>query len=117
LFFLVRLLQARPHRHALMLLAGVTGCVLAGEVLTHLVRGEEHRLAEHVVPQGDQPRRLSELRRTSPGLILGVVQPGGVFLGVGEDPQVVSGDVLLVVEPNGTHHPRRHPSPARHTAD
>jgi voltage-gated potassium channel len=79
----------------------------AGELLTHLVRGAEHRLVEHIVEQGAQPRRLSEVRQARPGLILGVVQRGAaVSLGVAEDPQVGPGDVLLVVEPNGTPHHR-----------
>jgi voltage-gated potassium channel len=77
----------------------------AGELLTHLVRGEEHRLVEHVVEPGAQPRRLSEVRRTRQSLILGVVQRGAVVsLGVSEDPEVRPGDVLLMVEPNGFHH-------------
>jgi voltage-gated potassium channel len=75
----------------------------AGELLTHLVRGGEHRLVEHVVEQGAEPRRLSEVRKARQGLILGVVQRGAaVSLGVAEDPEVGPGDVLLVVEPNGT---------------
>jgi voltage-gated potassium channel len=78
----------------------------AGELLTHLVRGEEHRLVEHVVEKGAEPRRLSEVRRARQGLILGVVQRGAVSLGVVEDPEVGPGDVLLVVEPNGTTHHR-----------
>ncbi len=76
----------------------------AGELLTHLVRGEEHRLVEHVVEDGAQPLRLSEVRNARQGLILGVVQHGAVSLGVVEDPEVRPGDVLLVVEPNGYHH-------------
>jgi voltage-gated potassium channel len=73
----------------------------AGELLTHLVRGEEHRLVEHVVEDGAEPRRLSEIRSSRPGLVLGVVQRGAVSLGVIEDPEIGPGDTLLVVEPNG----------------
>jgi voltage-gated potassium channel len=80
----------------------------AGELLTHLVRGREHRLVEHIVEQGAEPCRLSEVRKARPGLILGVVQRGAaVSLGVAEDPEVGPGDVLLVVEPNGTPHHHR----------
>jgi voltage-gated potassium channel len=86
----------------------------AGELLTHLVRGQEHRLVEHVVQDGAEPRRLSEVRRARSGLVLGVVQRGAVSLGVAEDPEVGPGDILLVVEPNGTgnHRPIRRASPA-----
>jgi voltage-gated potassium channel len=79
----------------------------AGELLTHLVRGEDHRLVEHVIASDVQRRRLSEVRRAHPGLILGVVQRSGVSLGVSEDPEVGPGDVLLAIEANGTHHHRR----------
>jgi voltage-gated potassium channel len=78
----------------------------AGELLTYLVRGEDHRLVEHVVADGARRQRLSDVRQARPGLILGVVRRGSVSLGVGEDPEVGPGDVLLVVEPNGVH--RRH---------
>jgi voltage-gated potassium channel len=78
----------------------------AGELLTYLVRGEDHRLVEHVVANGAGPQRLSEIRQARPELILGVVRRGSVSLGVGDDPQIEPGDVLLVVEPNGVH--KRH---------
>lgn len=76
----------------------------AGELLTHLVRGEQHRLAEHVIADGAPRQRLSEIRHARPGLILGVVRRDGVSLGVSDDPEVGPGDVLLAVEPNGVHH-------------
>ncbi len=76
----------------------------AGEVLMHLVRGEEHRLVEHLVPPDAVTRPLSALRRDQAGIILGVVRPGGVSLGVIDDPEVGPGDLLLTIEPNGTHH-------------
>jgi voltage-gated potassium channel len=76
----------------------------AGDVLTYLVRGEDHRLVEHVVADGTGRQRLSDVRQARAGLILGVVRRGSVSLGVGEDPEVGPGDVLLVVEPNGVHH-------------
>jgi voltage-gated potassium channel len=76
----------------------------AGELLTHLVRSEDHQLVEHVVEQGAEPRRLSEVRMVQQGLILGVVTRGTVSLGVAEDPEVGPGDVLLLVKPNGGRH-------------
>jgi len=80
----------------------------AGALLTHLVRGEDHRLAEYVIEPDAPPRALSELRSTQRGLVLGVVRGGSVSLGVGEDPEVGPGDVVLVVEPNGHRHPGLH---------
>lgn len=76
----------------------------AGALLTHLVRGEAHRLAEYVVEPDAPARSLSEVRRMGRGLVLGVVHHGSVSLGVGEDPEVCPGDVVLVVEPNGHLH-------------
>ena len=75
----------------------------AGELLMHLVRGEEHRLAEHRIEAAARPRRLSALRMERSDLVLGVVRGASVSLGVSDDPEVQPGDYLLVVEPNGTH--------------
>ncbi len=75
----------------------------AGELLMDLVRGEQHRLAEHVIAADAESQPLSALRMARPELILGVVHAGTVSLGVSDDPPVGPGDILLVVEPNGTH--------------
>lgn len=83
----------------------------AGELLMHLVRGEEHRLVEHRVEAGQPPRPLSSLRAERHELILGVVQGSSVSLGVSDDPEVRPGDFLLVLEPNG-HHGRTRRQPA-----
>jgi voltage-gated potassium channel len=80
----------------------------AGELLMHLVRGEEHRLVEQVIEAGAEPQPLSAVRMARRELILGVIHRGTVSLGVAEDPEVAPGDVLLVVEPNGSHARRRH---------
>lgn len=81
----------------------------AGEVLMHLVRGEEHRLVEHLVPPDAVPRRLNALRQDHAAVILGVIRPGGVSLGVVDDPEVGPGDLLLTIEPNGIHHRSHRP--------
>lgn len=73
----------------------------AGELLMHLVRGEEHRLVERTVAAGTPPALLSEVRAVGGELVLGVVHGGSLSLGVGSDPQVVPGDLLLLVQPNG----------------
>lgn len=41
--------------------------------------------------------------------MLGVAGPDGVSLGVGDDPQVQAGDILLVVQGSG----KKDPRPAR----
>jgi voltage-gated potassium channel len=75
----------------------------AGELLMHLVRGEEHRLVEHRVDAGEPSRPLSSVRAERHELVLGVVQGSSVSLGVNDDPEVRPGDFLLVLEPNGHH--------------
>ncbi len=73
----------------------------ASELLMHLVRGEQHRLVERLVDRGAETQPLSAVRMARPELILGVVHEGKVSLGVGEDPEVAPGDMLLLVVPNG----------------
>ncbi len=75
----------------------------AGELLMHLVRGEEHRFVEHRVEASEPPRPLSSVRAERHELVLGVVQGSSVSLGVSDDPEVGPGDFLLVLEPNGHH--------------
>lgn len=72
----------------------------AGELLLHLVRGEEHRLVEVRVGADEGSRPLSAVRMARRELILGVVRGTSVSLGVGNDPEVLPGDLLLVVEPS-----------------
>jgi voltage-gated potassium channel len=87
----------------------------AGELLMHLVRGEQHRLAEYVIEAGAETQTLSAVRMQRRELILGVIHSGVVSLGVTDDPDVAPGDVLLVVEPNGVHTRHLHerePEPA-----
>ncbi len=80
----------------------------ASELLMHLVRGEEHRLVEHRVHADDPPRLLSAVRGDRHELVLGMVRGSFVSLGVGDDPEVRPGDLLLLVEPNGHRRRRRH---------
>jgi voltage-gated potassium channel len=80
----------------------------AGELLMHLVRGEEHRLVEHRIAAGEPPRLLSSVRAERHELVLGVVQGSSVSLGVTDDPEVGPGDFLLIIEPNGHRERRRH---------
>ena len=75
----------------------------AGELLMHLVRGEEHRLVEQRVAAGEPRRPLSSVRAERRELVLGVVQGSVVSLGVTDDPEVGPGDFLLLIEPNGYH--------------
>ncbi|HTX63627.1 MAG TPA: hypothetical protein VMD28_08290, partial [Acidimicrobiales bacterium] len=75
----------------------------SAELLMHLVRGEEHRLAEHRVEPEARPRPLSAVRAERRELVLGVVRGDWVSLGVTDDPMVQPGDYLLLVEPNGRH--------------
>jgi voltage-gated potassium channel len=79
----------------------------AGDLLVHLILGEHHQLVEHVVDKSAAPRRLSDIRKSRSELILGVVHAGVVSLGIGaDDPEITTGDVLLMVEPNGSQDPR-----------
>ncbi len=89
----------------------------AGELLMHLVRGEEHRLVEHRVETDQPPRLLSEVRGERRELVLGLVRGSFVSLGVADDPEVHPGDLLLLVEPNGHRGHRHHDGECRHGAD
>ncbi|MDA8309461.1 MAG: ion channel [Actinomycetota bacterium] len=77
----------------------------ASDLLMHLVRGEGHRLVEHVVGAEEPTRSLSAIRGERRELVLGVVRGSYMSLGVADDPEVQPGDLLLLVEPNGV---RRH---------
>jgi voltage-gated potassium channel len=71
----------------------------AGALLLRLLYSERHRLVEQVVPEASVSRPLSVVREERDELVLGVIHGGALSLGVGEDPDVSGGDVLLVVEP------------------
>jgi voltage-gated potassium channel len=88
----------------------------AGDLLLHLLRGEEHRLVEHQVEAGESRRPLSTVRAERHELVLGVVQGSSVSLGVTDDPEVGPGDFLLLIEPNGHHGRSRHEPAAEHRA-
>ncbi len=70
----------------------------AGDLLLELLESEQHRLVEQVIDEGAGPQSLSTLRDRRRELILGIIHDGKVSLGVGDDPEVKPGDVLLVVE-------------------
>jgi voltage-gated potassium channel len=76
----------------------------AGDLLLRLLSSEHARLVEQAVPADAKVRALSQLRAGRAELVLGVVKKGNdkVALGVGDDPEVGPGDVLLVVEPLAT---------------
>lgn len=71
----------------------------AGELLLELIDSERHRLVEVEADETAVGRPLSAVRSDREGLVLGLVRTGGVSLGIGEDPQIVSGDKLLIAEP------------------
>jgi voltage-gated potassium channel len=70
----------------------------AGELLLQLLSSEQHRLEELTVEPTAAARPLSAVRAERNELVLGVVHGDKVSLGVGEDPDVGPGDVLLVVK-------------------
>lgn len=78
----------------------------AGDLLMHLVSGEQHRMVEQQVQPGEPVRPLSAVRAARDELVLGVLHGGSVSLGVSADPDVHPGDVLLVVVPDvrAAHH-------------
>jgi hypothetical protein len=53
------------------------------------------------VSPDDVGKPLSQLRADREGLVLGLVHEGGIDLGIGSDPELSSGDHLLVAEPSG----------------
>jgi len=70
----------------------------AGELLLGLLDSERNRLVEQVIEPDTPSRPLSALRAERAELILGVVSGGSLSLGVGDDPDVAAGDVLLLVK-------------------
>lgn len=73
----------------------------AGELLLRLLDSEQDRLVEETIADGAATRPLSTLRAERDELLLGVVHDGALSLGVGEDPEVGPGDVLLLMVPGG----------------
>jgi voltage-gated potassium channel len=75
----------------------------AGDLLLRLIVSDGHQLVERKVAVGTPTRPLSACRNEAEHLVLGMVHEGKVSLGVGEDPDVVPGDLLLIVETNHAH--------------
>lgn len=78
----------------------------AGDLLLRLLYSEQHRLVERVVAEEAPERPLSQERSVRDELVLGVVHEGALSLGVGDDPEVVPGDTLLLVEEGTSRHRR-----------
>lgn len=79
----------------------------AGELLLRLLGSESYELAESPLPAEAHGRRLSELRREHPGLLLGIARDGAVHLGVGDDPLLAPGDRLLELRALPAHEHQR----------
>ena len=71
----------------------------AGDLLLGLLDSERHRLVEEVVGEDASGKRLSEVRGLRGELLLGAVHDGRVSLGIGEDPELREGDILLLAVP------------------
>jgi voltage-gated potassium channel len=70
----------------------------AGDVLLQLVESDSLRMREVLIESDVVGRPLSELRRAKGRLVLGVSRDGKVDLGVGSDPVLTAGDLLIFVE-------------------
>jgi voltage-gated potassium channel len=71
----------------------------AGDVVSQLVESATHRLTEVQPEASAVGRPLSAVRSEREGLVLGLVHGGVLSLGIGDDPVVASGDLLLVAVP------------------
>ena len=71
----------------------------AGDLLLRLVDSDQHRLVEVAADASMIGRPLSSVREERAGLVLGIVHDGSVDLGIGSDPTLVAGDLLLLAEP------------------
>ncbi len=69
----------------------------AGELLVRLMGNDGYQLRELPVDAAWVGQRLSSVRQSHPGLILGAVHDGKVTLGVGSDPSLSGADKILVV--------------------
>jgi voltage-gated potassium channel len=70
----------------------------AGDVLLKLVESEGLELHETPIDGSLVQRRLSEARAVSGRLVLGVLRQGRVDLGVRDDPELESDDVLIFLD-------------------
>jgi voltage-gated potassium channel len=71
----------------------------AGDVVSQLVESETHRLTEVEPPAAAVGRPLSAIRSERSELILGLVHDGLLSLGIGDDPVIAAGDMLLAAVP------------------
>jgi len=72
----------------------------AGDMMAQLVESGQHRLTEAAVGAAAVGRPLSAVRGDQRGLVLGLVHDGQFTLGLGTDPVVAAGDLLLIAEPD-----------------
>lgn len=70
----------------------------AGDMLAQLVESDGHRLVEAKADADTIGKPLSAIRDERSSLVLGLVHDGKFALGIGEDPVVAEGDVLLTAE-------------------
>jgi voltage-gated potassium channel len=71
----------------------------AGDMMAQLVESGRHRMTEVDAGPAAVGRPLSAVRGEQGGLVLGLVHGGQFTLGVGSDPVVAAGDLLLIAEP------------------
>jgi voltage-gated potassium channel len=77
-------------------LAKVLEAPHTGELLLELLDSESHRLDELELGAADAGRRLSAVRAERDDLVLGIVHDGKIEMGIGNDPTLAEGDLLLV---------------------
>lgn len=70
----------------------------AGGLLLQLVDNANYRLHEAPIEDSCISRPLSEVRVQTGKLVLGISRGNGVDLGIGDDPELMAGDRLIVVE-------------------
>ena len=97
--------QRHQHERALDAMCDAIVNQLLHAPMTELKRGQESPDGAKLV---EAVQRLFQLEvageaavraEQETGLVLGLVRGGRVVLGVGEDPEVASGDHLLIAEP------------------
>lgn len=71
----------------------------AGDMLAQLVEANMHKLTEIEADSAAVGRPLSSIRDERSDLVLGLVHDGAFTLGIGTDPVVAAGDLLLVAQP------------------
>lgn len=74
----------------------------AAQLMLGLVDSQGMQLKELSVDDRAVGRKLSEIRDERAGLVLGAVHEERVLFGIGEDPALVEGDRLLVLEPESS---------------